>query len=230
MLHVTDLVIDYPDGTRAVDALSFSLTPGETVALIGANGAGKTSLLLGLVGILPSTSGEIVVAGQQLTKKTLREVRAKVGLVFQDPDDQLFMPTVGEDVAFGPRSFGCDDQETAARVESALAGLSISHLASRSPLKLSAGEKRLGAIATVLSMKPELLLFDEPTAFLDPKARRNLITVMSELPQAKLIATHDLDFARQVCSRVLLIEKGKLITDTGLDLLDDPVALESSGL
>jgi len=200
------------------------------VALIGANGAGKTSLLLALVGILPLARGDIMIAGLQLSKKTLREVRAKVGLVFQDPDDQLFMPTVGEDVGFGPRSFGCDESETTMRVEAALGGLSISHLGDRSPLKLSAGEKRLGAIASVLSMKPELLLFDEPTAFLDPKARRNLIALMSDLPQAKLIATHDLDFAHQVCSRVLLIEKGTLIEDSGVELLDDRQRLEGSGL
>ena len=230
MLQIKDLVIDYPDGTRAIDSVSFSLDSGENLAVIGANGAGKTSLLLSLVGVLTPASGQIDVNGDPLTKKTLRQIRSQVAVVFQDPDDQLFMPTISEDIAFGPRSFGYDEQEISERVASTLTELGIEHLAHRSPLKLSAGEKRMAAIATVLVMKPDFLLLDEPTAFLDPRARRNLMSVLSDLPQGKLIATHDLSFAEQVCTRVLLLEKGHLIADDGLGLLGDSTVLEAAGL
>ena len=159
MLDVRDLIVDYPDGTRAVDGVSFSLDAGESVALIGANGAGKTSLLLALVGVLPTAGGEISAGGKALDKKSLREIRSRIGLVFQNPDDQLFMPNIFEDVAFGPQSFGCDEKETEERVKNSLAGLGIEHLSERSPLKLSGGEKRLAAIATVIAMRPDCLLF-----------------------------------------------------------------------
>jgi len=160
----------------------------------------------------------------------LREVRSRVGLVFQNPDDQLFKPTIYEDVAFGPRHFGCGEQETEKRVGSALSSLGIAHLSGRSPLKLSGGEKRLAAIATALALEPEYLLFDEPTAFLDPRARRSLTGALSELPQSKIIATHDLVFAEKACTRVLLLQKGKLIADGDNALLQDEAALEAAGL
>lgn len=230
LLKITDLIVEYSDGTRAIDTISFSVEAGESVALIGANGAGKTSLLLALVGVMPSTGGEIHISETILDKKNLREVRSKVGLVFQNPDDQLFMPSIFEDIAFGPRSFGCDEAETSRCVKAAMSKLGIEHLADRSPLKLSGGEKRLAAIATVLAMKPDFLLFDEPTAFLDPRARRNLTAILSELPQGKLIATHDLAFAEEMCSRVLLLHNGKLIADDGSELLRDMKTLEAAGL
>jgi cobalt/nickel transport system ATP-binding protein len=230
LLSVTDLTLEYADGTRAIDALSFSIGAGENVALAGANGAGKTSLLLALVGVLQIKSGEIRVRETVLNKKNLREVRSRVGLVFQNPDDQLFMSSIFEDVAFGPRSFGCSEAETTRRVGAALSSLGIGHLAERSPLKLSGGEKRLAAIATVLTMDPEFLLFDEPTAFLDPRARRNLTAVLSDFPQGKLIATHDLPFAKETCSRALLLQNGKLFADGGIDLLRDGATLEAAGL
>jgi len=230
LLTITDLTVEYTDGTRAIEAVSFSIDAGENVALIGANGAGKTSLLLTLVGVLEANRGEIKIGETILGKKTLREIRSRVGLVFQNPDDQLFMPNIFEDVAFGPRGFGCDEAETSRRVKAALAGLGIDHLATRSPLKLSGGEKRLAAIATTLATEPEFLLFDEPTAFLDPRARRNLSVVLSSLPQGKLIATHDLGFAQEVCSRTLLLEKGRLVADGGLEILLDTSRLEEAGL
>ena len=230
LIAVTDLTVEYADGTRAIDAISFSIEAGENVALIGANGAGKTSLLLALVGVLPPASGEIRICETVLDKKNLREARSRIGFVFQNPDDQLFMPSIFEDAAFGPRSFGCDETETAGRVDTALSHLGIRHLAQRSPLKLSGGEKRLAAFATVLAMNPEFLLFDEPTAFLDPRARRNLITIISGLPQGKLIATHDLAFAEKICSRTLLLQSGKLVADGGKELLHDTETLEAAGL
>ena len=230
MLTVTDLTVEYTDGTRAIESVRFSIGAGESVALIGANGAGKTSLLLALVGVLNPKQGEINVGGTILNKKTLREVRSRTGMVFQNPDDQLFMPSIFEDIAFGPRSFGCGESETAGRVNAALSHLGIEHLAKRSPLKLSGGEKRLAAIATVLAMNPEFLLFDEPTAFLDPRARRNLKAILADLPQGKLIATHDLAFADETCSRVMLLENGKLVADGGKELLRDESTLKAAGL
>ena len=230
MLTVKDLTVQYPDGTRAIDSVSFSIGAGEDVALIGANGAGKTSLLLALVGVLPSSTGEIRIHDTVLSKRSLREVRSRVGMVFQNPDDQLFMPSIHEDVAFGPRSFGCDETETKERVGAAISRLGIEHLGTRSPLKLSYGEKRLAAIATVLTMDPDLLLVDEPTAFLDPRARRAFMRTLTELPQGKLIATHDLLFAAALCSRVLLLEKGRLVADGGKELLFDKERLEAAGL
>ena len=230
MLTVTDLTIEYTDGTRAIDSVCFSIGAGEGVALIGANGAGKTSLLLALVGVLSPKRGDINVGETILNKKTLREIRSRIGMVFQNPDDQLFMPNIFEDVAFGPRSFGCSESETIVRVNAALSRLGIEHLAERSPLKLSGGEKRLAAIATVLAMNPEFLLFDEPTAFLDPRARRNLKAILKDLPQGKLIATHDLAFAEESCSRVLLLQSGKLIADGGSELLRESPTLEAAGL
>jgi len=229
-LAVADLTIEYADGTRAIDAVGFSIGAGESVALIGANGAGKTSLMLALVGVLMPVCGDIHVGATLLNKKTLREVRSRVGMVFQNPDDQLFMPSIFEDAAFGPRSFGCDEPETTVRVNAALSHLGIKHLAERSPLKLSGGEKRLAAIATVLAMNPEFLLFDEPTAFLDPRARRTLAAILSDLPQGKLIATHDLAFAEETCSRVLLLKNGRLVVDGGKELLRDLPTLEAAGL
>ena len=230
MLRISNLSIEYADGTRAINAVSFSIAAGENIALLGANGAGKTSLLLALVGVLQPAGGEIYLGETLLEKKSMREVRSKVGLVFQNPDDQLFMPSISEDIAFGPRHFGCDELETAERVSTVLSDLGIGRLSERSPLKLSGGEKRLAAIATVLAMNPEFLLLDEPVAFLDPRARRNLTAILSELQQGKLIATHDLAFADEMCSRVLLLQNGTLIADAGKELLYDKTALEAAGL
>jgi len=230
MLKLKELTVEYQDGTRAINEMTFSIDTGENVALIGANGAGKTSLILALVGILQAKRGTVQICGISVEKKSLRDIRSRIGLVFQNPDDQLFMPTIHEDVAFGPRSYGCCEGEVERRVNGALSSLGIVHLADRSPLKLSGGEKRLAAIATVLAMDPDFLLFDEPTAFLDPRARRNLTSVLLGLPQGKLIATHDLPFAKEVCTRVLLIQGGKLMADGARELLTDTDTLEAAGL
>ena len=230
MLNVNHLSVVYPDGKRAVDHVSFQAGPGETIALIGANGAGKTSLLLALMGVLEAKSGEVSFNGLSLNKKNLPEFRSRLGLVFQDPDDQLFMPNVYEDVVFGPRNLGFSEDKTREFAERALDQLRISDLRLRSPLTLSGGEKRLAAIAAVLSMQPEFLLFDEPTAFLDPRARRDLRGILQNLPQSKLIATHDLAFAADICTRTLVLKDGALAADGGAALLQDAALLESVGL
>lgn len=210
MMNVEHLKLVYPDGTCAVDDLSLTLADGESVALVGANGAGKTSLLLSLVGVLGLAGGSIRVDEVTLGKKTLDEIRRRVGLVFQNPDDQLFMPVIREDVAFGPRNFGHSPEETEKIVADTLESLGISHLGDKSPTKMSGGEKRMAAIATVLAMDPRVMLFDEPTAFLDPRARRKLIRLLNRLPHTKLIATHDLPFACEVCTRVVILQHGQI--------------------
>ena len=230
MLRVKDLSVAYADGKQAVHHVSFQIAPQENIALIGANGAGKTTLLLALVGVLAAKTGVIAMGDIALDKKSMPDFRARVGLVFQNPDDQLFMPNVFEDVAFGPRSFGCHEELIKERVDTALEQLKISHLQKRSPLKLSGGEKRLAAIATVLSMRPDYLLFDEPTAFLDPRARHNLQSIITQLPQGKLIATHDLSFASGICTRALILKDGGIVADSGIDCLKDDRLLEAAGL
>ncbi|MDR0858517.1 MAG: energy-coupling factor ABC transporter ATP-binding protein [Oscillospiraceae bacterium] len=214
MLNVNNLSVSYPDGTEVLRGVSFTLKRRENAALIGANGAGKTSLLLSLSGILGISGGNADACGVALGKQTLGEYRRSIGLVFQNPDDQLFMPSIFEDIAFGPRNLGVPEAEIAPLVQRTLESLGIAHLSARSPLKLSGGEKRLCALATTLAMEPEFLLLDEPTAFLDPKARHNLAGLLNRLPQGKLIATHDLSFARLTCSRVLLLSDGE-VSDRG---------------
>lgn len=211
MVEIRDWTVSYPDKTVAIDNLSLTIESGEHLALIGANGAGKSSLILSLVGILPGT-GSVTVDGIRLGKDTLAEIRTRVGIVFQDPDDQLFLPTIYDDIAFGPRNLGLDEESVRYRVEDRLKLLHIEHLRDRTALKLSGGEKRMAAMATVLAMKPSVMALDEPTAFLDPKARRALIHVLKELPHTMLIATHDLTFAAEVCSRSVLLRRGKVFS------------------
>jgi cobalt/nickel transport system ATP-binding protein len=213
MLQIENLTVSYPDKTVAIDGLSLSVTEGESLALIGANGAGKTSLLLSIAGVLDKSDGTISVNGIELTKKTINQIRQKTGLVFQNPDDQLFMPMIYDDIAFGPRNYGDDEQTVKEKVDSVLERLAISKLSKKSPFKMSGGEKRIAALATVLVMDPDIMMFDEPTAFLDPKARRNLINILNGLSHTKIIATHDLKFAEEVCTRAIILKEGKIFAD-----------------
>ncbi len=230
MIKIKNLTVKYPDGTEALRSLDINVNEGESIALMGANGAGKSSLLLAITGIAPYTEGEIYVDDILLSKKTVADVRQRVGIIFQDPDDQLFMPSVFDDVAFGPRNKGLNEKETVRVAESALEELKISHLSSRVPGKLSGGEKKLAALAGVLAMDPSNLLFDEPAAFLDPRAKRRLVSLVRNLGHTKIIATHDSDIARQLCSRVIILKKGSLSYDGTPDILDDLSALEKHGL
>jgi cobalt/nickel transport system ATP-binding protein len=210
MLKLQNITVVYPDKTKAIDNLSLTLNTGENIVLLGDNGAGKTSLLLAIAGVLELTEGTIEIDGLQLSKKTLNEFRKKVGLVFQNPDDQLFMPLIYDDIAFGCRNSGMPEELVQARVEGTLSLLKIKHLRDRSSLKLSCGEKRMAAIATVLAMNPSTLMFDEPTAYLDQKARRLFINTLKNLPHGKIIATHDMAFAADVCDNVVILKNGRI--------------------
>lgn len=203
----------YPGGYEALHAVSFTLRHGEKVALLGNNGAGKSTLLLHCNGLLMPTQGQVDVGGVPVSKRTLPLVRRSVGLLFQNPDDQLFMPTVEEDVAFGPRNMGLPPEEVERRVAEALAAVGMTELRQRAPFRLSGGQKRCVALATVLSMGPDVLVMDEPTSNLDLRARRRVVELVQSFSHTCLIATHDLDLARQLCPRTLLLSGGTLCAD-----------------
>jgi cobalt/nickel transport system ATP-binding protein len=230
MLNLQNLTVVYPDKTKAIDAINLCAGDGENIALIGENGAGKTSLLLAIAGVLEPENGTITIDNIPLAKKTMTEIRKRIGVVFQNPDDQLFMPLIFDDVAFGCRNFGMPEEAVAAQVDETLRRLNISHLHSRSSLKLSGGEKRMAAIATVLATEPSILMFDEPTAFLDHKARRSLIEILNKLPHAKIVATHDLAFVAEVCGRVVILKNGRIAADGDLSLLYDKNLMSNCGL
>jgi cobalt/nickel transport system ATP-binding protein len=212
-IHVENLHYRYPDGRVALDGVDLSIAPGERVAILGPNGAGKTTLMLHLNGVLTATSGTIEISGIGLSRKTLRDIRRRVGLVFQDPDDQLFMPTVAQDVAFGPANFGVSGDALAARVAAALSVVSMTEHADRSPAHLSGGQRRRAALATVLACEPEILVLDEPSANLDPVARRELAETLAILPATMVIVTHDLPYAAQLCDRAIVLDGGVVVAD-----------------
>ena len=218
----------YPDGTAALTDVSFRLTHGESVALIGANGAGKSTLLSMLVGIIMPFSGEVRVGERPLNEKSIREIRRRVGIVLQNPDDQLFMPTVFDDVAFGPLHHGVNPAELPEIVDAALEIVGAQHLRMRSPHRLSLGEKRAVAIAAVLAMEPDILVMDEPSSGLDPWSRRQLIRLLGKFKHTRVIATHDLDLALDVCERTIMIKNGRLVADGAThDILRDKELLHS---
>ena len=220
----------FPGEKKAIDDIDLAVSEGESVALVGENGAGKTTLLFAIAGVLEPLQGTVTIDDIQLTKKTINEIRKRIGLVFQNPDDQLFMPSVFDDIAFGCRNFGMPVNMVKTRVNETLERLNISHLGSCSALKLSYGEKRLAAIATVLAMEPSVLMFDEPTAFLDHKARRTVIEILKKLHHTKIVATHDLNFAAEVCRRVIILSNGRIAADGTPDLLYDRELMRNCGL
>ncbi len=212
MIEITNLTYNYPDGRSALEGITLTITPGEKVALVGANGAGKSTLLLHLNGVLQG-NGKVCVNGLEVNKKNLAQIRSLVGMVFQNPDDQLFSLTVGEDVAFGPTYQGFDAPTVSEKVKSALQDVQLVGFEERHPFHLSGGEKKRASIATVLSMSPDYLVFDEPTAGLDPRSRRELVALLKKLPQTLIIATHDLQMALELTNRVILLHHGKLAAD-----------------
>lgn len=207
----------YPDGTIAIKDVSFHITHGESVAIIGANGAGKSTLLQHLNGCLEATSGQIRIGDTPLTKGTLPDIRRTVGMVFQYPDDQLFMPTVFEDVAFGPLNQGLSGSDVDRRVTEALAQVGAAHLRANPPYHLSGGEKKRVAIATVLAMSPDILVMDEPTSGLDPFARRQLLSLLREFKHTKIFTSHDLDMVLDLCERTIVMHDGMIMADGPTD-------------
>jgi cobalt/nickel transport system ATP-binding protein len=212
-LRLAGVTYRYPDGHPALDGVDLRVTHGERVAVLGPNGAGKTTLMHHLNGLLLAAAGELEVAGLRVERDTLAELRRRVGLVFQDPDDQLFMPTVREDVAFGPLNMGLTREAARARVADALRAVRMEAAADRAPHQLSMGERRRVAIATVLAMRPELLVLDEPSANLDPRARRELLDVLEQRDQTLLVTTHDLPLAAELCERAVVLARGRVVAD-----------------
>jgi cobalt/nickel transport system ATP-binding protein len=212
-LDVRGLGFRYPDGHRALDGVDLAVAAGERVAVLGPNGAGKTTLVLALNGINVATEGSVSVGGLPVERANLGEIRRRVGIVFQDPDDQLFMSTVGEDVAFGPANVGLRGDELTARVAEALEAVGMAHCADRSPHHLSFGERRRVALATVLAMRPEVLVLDEPSSNLDPMARRELADIVVGLDVTTLLVTHDLPYALQLCPRSVILDEGRIVAD-----------------
>ncbi len=214
-VFIENLSYTYPDGTQALKGINLSIRATERVALVGANGSGKSTLLLHLNGVLMPQQGEVIVGENLVANKNLRSIRNFVGLVFQNPDDQLFMPTVWEDVAFGPMNQDLRGAELQERVAQAMlsVGLDPHSYAKRQASNLSGGEKKRVAIAGVMAMQPQVLAFDEPSAQLDPRSRRQLIQLLQSLPETQLIATHDLDLALEICDRTIVLSKGQVTYD-----------------
>jgi cobalt/nickel transport system ATP-binding protein len=230
IIEISHLSFSYPDGKQALDEIHLQILPGEKVALVGANGAGKSTLLYHLNGIFTG-SGKICIDNLELNKNNLARIRALIGLVFQNPDDQLFSPTVFEDVAYGPIYQGFDKITVQKKVRQALKAVRMEDYADRNPYHLSSGEKKRIAIVTVLSMQPKILAFDEPTAGLDPRARRELIELLLELPQTMLIATHDLDMVERLTPRTVLLNRGKIAADgLSASMLENEELLKANGL
>ena len=230
-VHVEHLHYRYPDGFEALKGIDLTLRAGEKVALVGPNGAGKSTLLLHLNGIYEPSHGTVRIGDEVVDRTTVKRIRARVGLVFQDPDDQLFSPTVFEDVAFGPLHMGVAEDEIHGRVERALAAVGMAGFERRMPHRMSLGQRKRVALATVLSMDPEVLVFDEPSAGLDPRGRRELIGVLRGLPQTMLVSTHDMRLVAEVFPRIVVMDDGRIVADGPTDqTLADDRLLEAHGL
>ena len=231
VLSLKDVLFSYRPGREVLKGVSLSVERGEQVALIGANGVGKSTLLKLFVGLLEPQSGSVEVCGMQVGRKNLAAVRRAAGYVFQDAESQLFLANVWEDVAFGPRNEGLAEDEVRKRTAEALESVGISSLAQEHVYRLSGGQKRLASIATVLALRPDVLLLDEPTLALDPRNRRMVIRALGDLPCAKLIATHDLDFVLDSCSRVIVMSGGRIVAEGApADILQNRELLEFNGL
>lgn len=228
MLEFRNVSFSYEPGTPVLDNLSFHIRRGETVGLIGANGAGKSTIMKLMLGLLPA-QGEILVEGMPVTKQNLSVIRQKIGFVLQDSDNQMFMPTVYEDMIFGPRNYGLTREEADARVDRVLKELGLESLKYRHNHKISGGEKRMAAIATILAMEPEMIVMDEPSTALDPVNRRRVISTINSRKETKLIASHDLDMILDTCQRVILLNHGRIVADGEAEtVLRDRALLEAN--
>jgi cobalt/nickel transport system ATP-binding protein len=231
IIDFSDVFFRYPDGTEALRGVRFRITHGESVGIVGANGAGKSTLLQHVNGCLLPTAGTVTIGDLRLTAKTRKEIRKKVGVLFQNPDDQLFMPTVFDDVAFGPLNLGLEEAEVRERVEKALATVNALALKDKPPHHLSAGQKSAVAIAAVMAMEPDILAMDEPAATLDPRSRRRLITLLKGFSHSKIIASHDLDLILDTCRRCIVIGEGRVVADgPAAEILSNRELLEANSL
>ena len=231
VIRIRSLEYIYPEGTKALRGINLDVFQGESIGLIGPNGAGKSTLLLHLNGILKARSGLVEVLGMKAEEKNFVEIRQRVSLVFQEPDDQLFMPTVFDDVAFGPVNAGCDQEKVAEKVRKALKDVGVEGYEKRCPHHLSFGEKKRIALATVLSMEPEILILDEPSSNLDPRARRHLIELLKSFSLTKIISGHDLELILEICPRVILLDDGQIVTNgEARNVLSNKSLVESHGL
>jgi cobalt/nickel transport system ATP-binding protein len=231
IIEAKDLHFRYPDGTVGLENVSFRITHGESVAIVGENGAGKSTFLLHLNGYLTPQSGTLQVGGFPVIRKNLNTVRRTIGTVFQNPDDQLFMATVFDDVAFGPLNLGLEDEDAEKATVKALDTVGMRHLADRPPYRLSQGEKRAVSIATVLAMSPDILVMDEPAASLDPKSRMRLMELLKTFRHTKIIASHDLDMVLELCGRTILLYRGIVAADGPTEkILSDRDLLEKHNL
>lgn len=231
IVEFQDIHFNYPDGTEALKGASFRIIHGEAVGIVGANGAGKSTLLSHMNGYLLPSSGTVTIGDLQLDKKTRMEIRKKVGVVFQNPDDQLFMPSVFEDVAFGPLNLGMSPEKTKERVHEALKTVGCLPLKDKPPHHLSCGQKSAVAIATVIAMQPDILVMDEPASSLDPRARRQLINLLKAFKHTRIIASHDLDLIMDVCERCIVIKDGVVAADGPAgEILSDKTLLEENNL
>lgn len=222
-LQFNDVCFSYPDGHEVLRHVSFTIMPGEKVALVGLNGSGKSTLLLHTNGLLMADSGSVAINGKIIDKKSVEDCRKNVGMVFQNADDQLFMPTVEADVAFGPRNMGLEEEEIQRRVDYSLRVTGCTSFRDSVPFRLSGGQKKMASIATVLSMEPDILIFDEPTSGLDFSANAQFISIVDRLPHTMLMSTHDMDLVSRLCSRAILMEKGAITYDGPTDTLPYPL-------
>jgi cobalt/nickel transport system ATP-binding protein len=231
IVEMKNVSYEYPDGTKALSDISFRIIHGESVGVVGPNGAGKTTMIMLLNGQLLAGSGSVLIGEIPVTKKNRQEVRRSVGIVLQNPDDQLFMPTVFDDVGFGPINLGLSEAAVRRRIDEALEEVGCSDLISRPPHRLSGGQKKSVAIAGVIAMKPDVLVMDEPSANLDPKSRRQLIDILKQFKHSRIIASHDLDLILEVCDRCIVLHNGSIMADGVSEMiLLDEVLMERSDL
>ena len=231
VLKTEHLSFTYEDNNQVLNDVNFTAQNGESIGIIGANGIGKSTLMKLLVGLYLNYEGTIEIAGHRLDKKNLNHIREHIGYVFQDSDSQLFLSTVEDDVAFGPQNYGLSDDEVEKRVSEALEKVHITELRKKHNYKLSGGEKKLAAIATILAMEPDIIIMDEPSIALDPRNRKNLIKILNEINSLKLITSHDLDFIMDTCERTVLLDDGQVIADgPSKEILSDEALLTEHGL